>query len=97
MYKNTDNTLRHGNSDPTGLKVANGLGWFSIALGALELLATRELTTALGMRGMVRWFSFTGCGRLPPASGFSCPKIQRRSFGDVSLGMPSISAPSPRT
>jgi hypothetical protein len=51
MYQNTNNTLRHGNSDPTGLKVANGLGWFSIALGALELLAARKLTTALGMRG----------------------------------------------
>ena len=51
MYKNTDNTLRHGNADPTGLKVAQGLGWFSIALGALELLATRELTRFLGMRG----------------------------------------------
>src|SRR3954471_24857085 len=51
MYKNTDNTLRHGNGDPTGLKIAHGLGWFSIALGALELLATRSLTRSLGMRG----------------------------------------------
>jgi hypothetical protein len=51
MYRNTDNTLWHGNGDPTGLKVARGLGWFSIALGALELFATRELTRSLGMRG----------------------------------------------
>ena len=51
MHKNTDSRLRHGNGDPTALKIANGLGWFSIALGALELLATRELTRFLGMRG----------------------------------------------
>ena len=51
MHRNIDNTLRHGNGDPTGLKIAHGLGWFSIALGALELFATRELTRALGMRG----------------------------------------------
>ena len=44
MYRNTDNTLWHGNGDATALKVAHGLGWFSIALGALELLATRKLT-----------------------------------------------------
>ncbi len=31
--------------------VAQGLGWFSIALGLMELLAPRELTRALGMRG----------------------------------------------
>jgi hypothetical protein len=51
MYQNSDNSLRHGNGDPTGLKVAKGLGWFSLALGTLELLATRELTRSLGMRG----------------------------------------------
>lgn len=45
----TDYTLRRGNEDPTGLKVARGLGWFSIAPGALELFATRKLTRALGM------------------------------------------------
>lgn len=51
MNSTTDNTLWHGNADPTALKLAHGLGWFSIALGALELLGTRELTRSLGMRG----------------------------------------------
>jgi hypothetical protein len=51
MFRNTDHSLRHGNGDPTGLKVAHGLGWFSIALGALELFATRRLTRSLGMDG----------------------------------------------
>ena len=38
---------------PAG-KLAYGLGWFSIALGAMELFATRKLTRALGMRGQER-------------------------------------------
>jgi hypothetical protein len=32
-------------------ELAKGLGWFSIALGATELLATRQLTRAFGMQG----------------------------------------------
>ena len=51
MHQGNDFTLCHGNGDPTGLKVAQGLGWFSLALGALELVATRALTRSLGMRG----------------------------------------------
>lgn len=35
----------------TAGQLAQQLGWFSIALGAAELLATRPLTRALGMRG----------------------------------------------
>jgi hypothetical protein len=34
--------------------LAQQLGWFSIALGAAELLAARRLTRALGMRGQER-------------------------------------------
>jgi hypothetical protein len=51
MNTKTEYTLCHGNGDATGLKIAQALGWFSIALGALELLATRRLTRSLGMRG----------------------------------------------
>ena len=32
-------------------RLARGLGWFSIGLGLVELLAARELTRTLGMRG----------------------------------------------
>lgn len=32
-------------------KLARGLGWFSIALGAVELFAPRRVTYALGMHG----------------------------------------------
>jgi hypothetical protein len=38
----------------TAGQLAQQLGWFSIALGAAELLATRPLTRALGMRGQER-------------------------------------------
>ncbi len=32
-------------------RMARGLGWFSLALGAVELFAPRQVTRALGMRG----------------------------------------------
>src|SRR5438552_2377733 len=51
MHHYTENTLRHGHADPAGLKLATGLGWFSIALGTLEIFATRLLTERLGMYG----------------------------------------------
>src|SRR3954469_6105295 len=40
-------------------RLARGLGWFSLALGAAELLAPQRITRALGMQGkeaMVRAF-----------------------------------------
>jgi hypothetical protein len=43
---------RYPNS--TAGRLAQQLGWFSIALGAMELLATRQLTRSLGMRGQER-------------------------------------------
>lgn len=88
MYRNTDNTLWHGNADPTGLKVAHGLGWFSIALGALELVATRKLTRSLGMRGnepLVQLYGLreivTGIGIL--MSKDPTPWIWGRVLGDA--------------
>jgi len=88
MDQNTDNTLRHGNSDPKGLKKAHGLGWFSIALGALELLSTRELTRSLGMRGnepLVRFYGLreiaTGVGILLAKD--PTPYIWGRVLGDA--------------
>jgi hypothetical protein len=41
-------------SNTTAGKLAYQLGWFSIALGAVELLATKPLTRSLGMRGQER-------------------------------------------
>ena len=38
-------------SEASPVKLARGLGWFSIALGAIELLAPRALSTMLGLQG----------------------------------------------
>src|SRR5690349_11053551 len=88
MDRKTDNTLLHGNADPAALKVAHGLGWFSIALGALELFATREVTRFLGMRGnepLVQLYGLreiaTGIGIL--MSRDPTPFIWGRVLGDA--------------
>ena len=44
-------TAMRGRSQSPYDKLASGLGWFSIALGAAELFAPRALTRALGMEG----------------------------------------------
>ena len=48
--------LQRSNRYPntTAGTLAQQLGWFSVALGAVELLAARRLTRALGMRGQER-------------------------------------------
>jgi len=46
-------------------RLARGLGWFSIGLGTLELLAPRSITRALGLQGreaMVRAFGLREIG-----------------------------------
>ena len=66
---------RVGPSSPTRpsatRKLARGLGWFSIALGLVELLAARQLARAIGLQGsetLVRAYGLreiaTGCGLL---------------------------------
>jgi hypothetical protein len=88
MNTNKDNTLRHGNGDPTGLKIARGLGWFSIALGTLELVATRALTTALGMRGNEPLLQLYGAREIATGIGIlmskdPTPWIWGRVLGDA--------------
>jgi len=87
MVSSTEYTLLHGNHDATGKKLAAGLGWFGIALGALELVATRALTTALGMRGnedLVRLYGIreiaSGIGIL--TSKDPTPWVWSRVIGD---------------
>jgi len=43
--------MRRGNSSTGAHELAQGLGWFSIALGTLELAAPGMLARALGMEG----------------------------------------------
>ncbi|HEY8564185.1 MAG TPA: cyclase dehydrase [Beijerinckiaceae bacterium] len=49
-----DTKARRGQADTATDALARGLGWFSIALGLVELTAPRALTRALGMRGKER-------------------------------------------
>ena len=85
---NTDNTLPHGNGDPTGLKIARGLGWFSLALGTLELFATRELTRFLGMQGNEPLIRLYGLREIATGTGIlitkdPTPWVWGRVVGDA--------------
>lgn len=71
-----------------GYQLARGLGYFSIALGALELIAPGGLNWALGMRphnGLVRGFGLreigAGTGILTQAD--PTPWVWARVAGDV--------------
>lgn len=88
MNSNTENTLRRGHGDPTGERIAHGLGWFSIVLGISELVCGRALVRWLGMPGtetLVRTYGVreitTGIGIL--ASKDPTPWIWGRVVGDA--------------
>jgi hypothetical protein len=51
MRYETAASRRPGHPDTTFDTLARGLGWFSLALGAAELLAPRGLTRSLGQSG----------------------------------------------
>jgi hypothetical protein len=78
---------RMGRPDPSAVTLARGLGWFSIALGAVELAAPRFFTRNLGMRGqenMIRGYGLrevaAGIGIL--ASRDPTPWVFARIAGD---------------
>jgi len=63
-------------------KLANGLGWFSIGLGVIELLATRRLARAIGMQGRERLLEMYGVREI--ASGIAIlmlPKAASKTLG----------------
>ncbi len=62
---------------PDADRLAKGLGWFSIALGATELLAPRLLTRWLGMTGMEGMVRLFGAREL--ASGVLTLSTERRT------------------
>ena len=76
-----------GRSDPRALRLARGLGWFSIALGLSEIFAPKTLSRVLGMESpkQVRSFGFrelgTGAGIL--WSQRMAPWLWGRLAGDV--------------
>jgi hypothetical protein len=72
----------------TAGQLAQGLGWFSIALGALELTATKPLARALGMRGQERVLQLYGAREIAAGIGIlsasdPAPWLWARVAGDV--------------
>jgi hypothetical protein len=88
---------RYPNTTPGTL--ATQLGWFSIALGAAELLATRPLTRALGMHGQERLVRAYGVREIATGIGILTstnpgPWLWGRVAGDaLDLGAMALAYP----
>ena len=75
-------------SDVSPTKLARGLGWFSITLGAIELLAPRVLSKALGLEGHDHVFQAYGAREIATGVGIlsardPAPWIWGRVAGDA--------------
>lgn len=73
--------MTNGRSTTSGLMppdtartVAEGLGWFSIGLGLFELLAPRQLTRTLGLRGSEALVQFYGLREIAAGIGILSSK-----------------------
>jgi hypothetical protein len=76
------------NREASANRMARGLGWFSVALGLVELACARPLARAIGMRGeepLLRFYGVreiaTGIGTL--AASNPAPWIWGRVAGDA--------------
>lgn len=88
MIQRAEGTSERDASGDPAITLAKGLGWFSIALGAMEMLAPRSLARALGLEeqtGLVR-----ACGVREIATGIGIlttdnpkPWIWGRLAGDA--------------
>ena len=83
-------TLQRDNRYPntTAGTLARQLGWFSIALGAVELLAARQLTRTLGLRGQERLIQAYGVREIVKGVGIltsedPAPWLWGRVAGDA--------------
>jgi hypothetical protein len=77
-----------GHTDSTADGLARGLGWFSIALGAAEVLAPRQLASTLGMEGYERLITAYGVREIVQGVGILAsedptPWIWGRVAGDA--------------
>jgi hypothetical protein len=88
MRYETEKTRRRGHADTATDTLARGLGWFSIALGIVEIAAPRAIARSLGMKGqegLIATYGMreiaTGVGIL--ASKDPTPWIWGRVAGDA--------------
>jgi hypothetical protein len=91
-----DGTMRRGSAG----RIAEGLGWFSLGLGALELVAARPLARGMGMRGQEALIRAYGLREI--ATGLAilsardrAPWIRARVAGDA-LDIATLLANAPR-
>lgn len=86
--------------ETTAGKLAQQLGWFSIALGVAELMAAKQLTRALGMRGQERLVRAYGARELVKGVGIltssnPTPWLWGRVAGDaLDLGTLAVAFPN---
>lgn len=84
----------------TAGKLAQQLGWFSIALGVAELMATKQLTRALGMHGQERLVRAYGVREIATGVGIltssnPAPMVWGRVAGDaLDLGTMAMAYPN---
>jgi hypothetical protein len=70
MTHHTHRKAAHaGNGSSRAMAVARGLGWFSVGLGALEILAPRGVTRFFGLRGGERLVQACGVRELATGAG----------------------------
>jgi hypothetical protein len=88
MMSKSIEPVRHANARSTAEIMAQGLGLFSIALGAAELIAPRKLTRALDIEGQERLLQAYGVREIGTGIGLlmnerRAPWMWARVAGDV--------------
>ena len=88
MMSKTIEPVRHRSARESTNMMAQGLGLFSVALGALELLAPRQLARALDMQGQERLLQVYGLREIGAGIGIlasrnKAPWLWARVAGDV--------------
>jgi len=88
MMNKTIEPVHHRSNRESSNTIAQGLGFFSLALGAAELLASRQLAGALGIEGQERLIQLYGLREIGTGLGIlgsrnKAPWLWGRVAGDV--------------
>jgi hypothetical protein len=81
MRYETEKTRRRGHADTATDTLARGLGWFSIALGIVEVVAPRALARSLGMKGQEGLIAAYGLREIATESVSLPPRIRPLDLG----------------